>query len=48
MSDVDNVPLIVLFGPPKGYNNLNDPIPWSNRPAVLKGLVITFLVGITL
>jgi len=40
----DNTQLITVFGPP-AYNNLNDPVPFTNQPSVLIGFVTSFLVG---
>lgn len=41
--NLDDIQLIYVMGKPE-YNNLDEPTPWSNRPEVLKGLTITFLV----
>lgn len=32
-----------ILGPPE-YNNLDEPIPWSNKKSTLMGLTITFMV----
>ncbi|KAK4209284.1 hypothetical protein QBC37DRAFT_378203 [Rhypophila decipiens] len=39
----DNTRLIDLFGPPRDYNNLQEPKPWTNEPSVLIGFVTAFL-----
>lgn len=41
--DLNNIELIYILGEPE-YNNLDEPTPLTNRPEVLKGLTITFLV----
>lgn len=38
----ENALLITLLGP-GDYDNTGEPIPWSNRPEALMGLIITFL-----
>jgi hypothetical protein len=38
----ENELLLDLLGPPD-YDNSGEPMPWSNKPATLMGLIITFL-----
>jgi len=40
----DNTVLIDLFGPPRDYNNLNEPRPFTNEPGTIIGFTTTFLV----
>lgn len=39
----ESTQLIDIFGPPQGYNNLNEPKPFTNEPATLIGFVVSFL-----
>lgn len=41
----DNTRLIDVFGPPRDYNNFQEPKPWTNEPSVLIGFVTAFLVS---
>lgn len=41
--NLDDIQIIYILGEPE-YDNLGEPTPWSNKPEILKGLTITFLV----
>ncbi len=40
----ESTQLIDIFGPPRDYNNLGDPRPFTNTPGCLIGFTATFLV----
>ncbi len=42
----DSTQLIDIFGPPRDYNNLAEPRPFTNTPECLIGFTATFLVRI--